>query len=162
MTLHGPLANVTSTVVVNHDRGSGSFYLDELRRLLAGVNIYSGVSASATTDVFNLTPPKVEIIPVKYSAWELRRWATILQRFAVSAGNTIGIVNARVHWNQQGGFYPQLFLNGLSSANDSPADRRETIEVWTRGDQQVVADALPVLLPLLGIPVDAVGVVRRR
>ena len=106
----------------------------------------------------------VEIIPVEWDFRDLWRWKTILQRFAVSASNTIGIIDARVHWNQQRGrvLYPNLFLNGLGSANDSPADRRETIEVWTRGDQQVVADALPTLLPLLGIPVDAVGVVRRR
>ena len=108
----------------------------------------------------------VEIIPVEWDFRDLWRWKTILERFAVSAGNTIGIVDARVHWNQQrrggGVLYPNLFLNGLSSANDSPADRRETIEVWTRGDQQVVADALPTLLPRLGIPVDAVGMVRRR
>ena len=39
------------------------------------------------------------------------------------------------------------------------SDIRETIGVWTT-DAQRVADALPTLLPLLGIPVDAVGVVR--
>ena len=36
--------------------------------------------------------------------------------------------------------------------------RRETIHVWGT-DAQRVAGALPVLLPQLGIPVDAVGVV---
>ena len=39
------------------------------------------------------------------------------------------------------------------------SDIRETIGVWTT-DAQRVTDALPTLLPLLGIPVDAVGVVR--
>ena len=36
--------------------------------------------------------------------------------------------------------------------------RRETIRVWTL-DAQHVANALPTLLPQLGIPIDAVGVV---
>ena len=85
----------------------------------------------------------------------------------MSAANTIGVVDAYVSGNLQpvGGFvvYPWVFLNGPSPADKlQPADIRETIVVVTRGDQQVVADALPVLLPLLGIPVDAVGVVHRR
>ena len=108
----------------------------------------------------------IEIVPVKYDYRDLWRWAVVLRRFAVSAGNTIGITNAYVLWNQQitGGLvvYPRVFLNGLSPAGDNDhGDKRETIFVVTRGDQQVVVDALPVLLPLLGIPVDAVGVVNR-
>ncbi len=104
---------------------------------------------------------------MKYDYRDLWRWAVVLRRFAVSAGNTIGITNAYVLWNQQitGGLvvYPRVFLNGLSPAGDNDhGDKRETIFVVTRGDQQVVVDALPVLLPLLGIPVDAVGVVNRR
>ena len=39
-----------------------------------------------------------------------------------------------------------------------PRTVRETVLVWSR-DPQRTADALPVLLPQLGIPVDAVGVV---
>ena len=54
----------------------------------------------------------IEIIRVKYDFGELWRWATILDRFAVSAGNTIGIVDAKVGWNRS----PDLYLNGLSQA----------------------------------------------
>ncbi len=43
-------------------------------------------------------------------------------------------------------------------AEDNYADHRETISVGAI-DAQRVADALPVLLPQLGIPVDAAGVV---
>ena len=107
----------------------------------------------------------VEIIPVRYDFQDLWRWAIVLERFSRSAANTIGIIGAGVSWNQQltggGVVYPRVFLNGLSAAS-GPADIRETIMVRTRGDQQVVVDALPTLLPLLGIPVDAVGVVHRR
>ena len=107
----------------------------------------------------------IEIVPVKYDYRDLWRWSIVLDRFALSAANTIGIIGAGVWWNQQltGGLvvYPRVFLNGLSAAS-GPADKRETIVVDTRDDQQVVVDALPVLLPLLGIPVDAVGVVERK
>ncbi len=104
---------------------------------------------------------------MKYDYRDLWRWALVLDRFAVSAGNTIGVIDARVTWNYQltGGLvvYPRVFLNGLSPAGEFQyADQREMIVVDTRGDQQVVVDALPVLLPPLGIPVDAVGMVSRR
>ena len=99
----------------------------------------------------------IEFIPVKYQIAELRRWAEILDRFALSAGNTIGITGAKVGTNQRSD--GAVFLNGLTpvSSGNAPA-LRETIVVTAR-DVQRVADALPVLLPLLSIPVDAVGVV---
>ena len=98
---------------------------------------------------------RIEFISVKYQIAELRRWAEILDRFALSAGNTIGITGARVYWNIRWG--DAVYLNGLTASRD-PAMLRETILVSTR-DVHGTADALPVLLPLLGIPVDAVGVV---
>ena len=42
---------------------------------------------------------EVEIIPVKYDFGQLWRWSVILDRFALSAGNTIGIVGAIVNIN---------------------------------------------------------------
>ena len=98
---------------------------------------------------------RIEFISVKYQIAELRRWAEILDRFALSAGNTLGITGARVYWNVRWG--DAVYLNGLTASGD-PAMLRETIEVSTR-DVHGTVDALPVLLPLLGIPVDAVGVV---
>ena len=125
---------------------------------------YTDEKSGRRTSEFREAASRIEIVPVKYDYQDLWRWAIVLDRFALSAANTIGIVDAYVSWNRvyTGGFvtYPLVYLNGLS-AESGPADIRETIWVVTRGDQQTVADALPTLLPLLGIPVDAVGVVHR-
>ena len=108
----------------------------------------------------NETTTTIEIIAVKYDYRDLWRWETVLDRFALSAGNTIGIIDARVRWNRNA--YTVTFVNGVRGVDDQfqSADIRETIEVRAH-DPQRVADALPALLPLLGIPVDAVGMVRR-
>ena len=45
---------------------------------------------------------EVVIIPVKYEFGELWRWSVILNRFAVSAGNTVGITSAEVGGNHGG------------------------------------------------------------
>ncbi len=115
----------------------------------------------------NRSTTTLEIVPVKYDYRDLWRWAIVLRRFALSAANTIGVIDAGVWWNQksQGGLviWPAVFLNGLTGVTkNEAAEIRETIMVITRGDQQVVVNALPTLLPLLGIPVDAVGVVYRQ
>ena len=102
------------------------------------------------------------IIPVKYSYDELWRWATILNRFSVSSGNTLGITAAYVGdtaWG--GGVFDYALPSPLAAYPESEyeawEDRRTTIWVWTLHPQQTV-DALPRLLGQLGIPVDAVGV----
>ncbi len=95
---------------------------------------------------------------MKYDYQELWRWQLILNRFALSPGNTIGITGAVVGENVDL-YESAVFLNDLTeAAADSYSDYRETIHVWAL-DAQPVANALPTLLPLLGIPVDAVGVV---
>ena len=112
----------------------------------------------------------IVIIPVKYDYEEYWRWSVILDRFAVSSGNTIGILWSRVRENWEsyhttGGevvyplpevpeAVPRPELGGVAH----PEDYRTTLHVMTYELQRTV-DALPVLLPLLGIPVDAVGVV---
>ena len=102
----------------------------------------------------------IEIIPVKYDFAELWRWTTILNRFALSAGNTIGIWSALVGDNPKLPPGEAVYLNGIMPAGQfEPERKRETITVFTTADLRSVADALPVLLPLLGIPVDAVGMV---
>ena len=110
----------------------------------------------------NRSTTTIEIIRMKYDYRELWRWATVLKRFAVSAGNTMGIVDAQVLSNV---FSDGLYVHGVAWAGESgvwasgaahPAHVRETIAVHAR-DLQRVADGLPALLPLLGIPVDAVG-----
>ena len=107
----------------------------------------------------------VVIIPVKYGPVEMAQWADILDRFALSRGNTIGITGAELDSNGRLSYPPTLWpLSTLRPAREDDvgvvtSDIRETIGVWTT-DAQRVADALPTLLPRLGIPVDAVGVVR--
>ena len=59
-----------------------------------------------------------------------------------------------------GGYHVAVFpLPGLrESVQDDKSDRRTTIELRAY-DAQLVAEVLPKLLPQLGIPLDAVGVV---
>ena len=102
------------------------------------------------------------IIPVKYNPGELRRWVEILNRFANSRGNTIGIVRAVYDDNKvstPGITPPREFwpLDSLGPAT-SASEVRSTIRILAI-DGQLVVNSLPVLLPLLGIPVDAVGLV---
>ncbi len=119
---------------------------------MIGQCTYTDANGKTWTETKHSTTT-IEIIRVKYDFGELWRWATILDRFAVSAGNTIGIVDAKVGWNRS----PDLYLNGLSQAK-RVRDRRETINIYAREPQRVAA-ALPELLLLLGIPVDAVGII---
>ena len=97
------------------------------------------------------------IIPVKYDYEELWRWQLVLDRFAVSSGNTIGITGGSVAENVGGQYEQESFLL-TEAAYGSYSYYRETVHVWAL-DAQRVANALPTLLPLLSIPVDAVGVV---
>ena len=101
---------------------------------------------------------RIIVIPVKYDYGELWRWQVILNRFALSSGNTVGITGANVGQNR-GGYEVVVFpLSSLQDARDNISDLRETIHVLAV-DPQSVVDVLPTLLPQLGIPVDAVGVV---
>ena len=102
------------------------------------------------------------ITPVKYSYEELWRWQLLLERFAVSSGNTIGITGADVvtnvtdYWVADNIVY---LLSELQEADrNSFADFRETIAVYTSHDADQVTSLLPILLPQLGIPGDAVGI----
>ena len=80
------------------------------------------------------------IIPAKYDYGELWRWGVILDRFVLSAGNTIGITAAGVSTNQGARPEPVVWLNGLRDAGveerSSTANRRETIAVGARNPQR--------------------------
>ena len=107
----------------------------------------------------------VVIIPVKYDYGELWRWAEILDRFTLSAGNTVGITAAIVDDNRQQGRDAVWPLKDLVPAGEDeydyiPSEIRETVMV-VANDPQRAAAALPDLLPRLGIPVYAVGVIKR-
>ena len=131
-------------------------------QVVNGVETY--VETTTQVHGYHDTTAEIEIIPVKYGPGELARWVEILDRFATSRGNTIGITGARVDRNRSGVWIDPVWpLDSLGPAKKDLAGEiastiRETILVWSF-DPQRVAPALPTLLPLLGIPVDAVGVV---
>ncbi len=102
-------------------------------------------------------------VPVKYSYLELWRWATLLDRFAQSRSNDIGVERAEVGANTGVEPYESHYLAGVAPAGntDRPRDMariRTTIEIWSFEPQKTIR-ALPQLLSQLGIPEDAVGVV---
>ena len=113
-----------------------------------------------------LNEDNVVIIPVKYDFEELWRWQLVLDRFAASSGNTIGIVQAEVGLNK--GAYRGGVVYPLTSVPQARKDHstgfldkatlRHTVRVYTL-DLEKTVDALPKLLPQLNIPVDAVGLV---
>ena len=111
----------------------------------------------------------ITLIPVNYQFEELWRWSVILDRFAVSAGNTVGVTRAQVGNNYEwfGGSIhrSRVWLNGVEpmrhDTSGSGRDRstsRTILVVWAVNEKRAAA-ALPELLPALGIPVDAVGLV---
>ena len=115
----------------------------------------------AVLDVLtHATAEDLTFYPVKYSYEEYWRWATILERFSYSPGNTLGINGVLISTNSIGGsvgaVYPLAELPHVTS--DRLKDQRTTIAIWTH-DLKRTTDALPELLRQLGIPVDAVGVV---
>ena len=162
---HGPLANSTSTLtIVSEDL---DHYLPEVNRLLSMV-IPDSASTLAQT---HYNPEQdfvtqVEIIPVKYNYADLRRYETILNRFASSRGNTVGIVDAQLSDNTRfyGGDTALWTPNGPGPAEEdeqgyyNAATIRSTILVRAL-DTQKAFNALPQLLPTLGIPLEAVGAV---
>ncbi len=105
------------------------------------------VVGQAAREVYESGELDFEYVEVKYGIGQLWRWAVILDRFRYSQANTMGIV------------YAGLSTNGVTP--DRPQDIRETISVSAL-DPEVARAALPEVLPLLGIPVDAVGRIRHR
>ena len=108
------------------------------------------------------------LIPVKYGYKDMWHWAELLNRFARSSGNTIGIIQASVDWNLTWPLSETVFpLDSLQEASeyeDGGLDYntvRDTIHLETLELQRTV-DTLPHLLGQLNIPVDAVGMVYRR
>ena len=107
---------------------------------------------------------QIVVIPVKYDYEELWRWTTLLDRFAYTSGNTLGITAAEMgeNWAVVRG-RDSVFLvpqNLRLFEIDGKADDRTTINIWTLKLDRTVA-ALPQLLSQLNIPADAVGVVSR-
>ena len=116
-------------------------------------------------ELAKLYPTSVEddwvIIPAKYDYEEFWHYATLINRFAFTSGNTMGILSARIMsnidpWPNIESVFP---LPSLPEAEfGAGGDHRTTIVIATLHLKETVA-ALPQLLDQLGIPVDAVGVV---
>ena len=103
----------------------------------------------------------IVIIPVKYDYEELWRWSQLLDRFAKTSGNTLGITGAWVaeNWESYYGGDAVFPSEGPpEAAPDEKQDYRSTIHIRTLELDRTVA-ALPELLAQLDIPVETVGVV---
>ena len=137
------------------------------KRIVDGVETLVDESVEVTKYNDKVAEGEIVIIPVKYGPVEMAQWAESLDRFVASRGNTIGIMRAEVGTNKHQSIeglwtvvWPldSLTAAGMDDAGFIASEVRQTIVVWG-GDAQRIADALPTLLPLFGIPVDAVGVV---
>lgn len=104
---------------------------------------------------------------VPYDYGDLWRAKVVLDRFAFSAANTIGIVQARIADNwisdrlSERVEFPVAGIErilGFGDTGHTRADVRATLHLDT-SDVDATLAALPVLLPQLGIAVDVVGVV---
>ena len=163
---HGPLQNSTSTLRIDAELTN---YHAELERLVSEtLSIATSTDVNMETSVASWEGlAEVEIIPVNFNYADLRRYEIILDRFVSSRGNIVGITNAElrtnhndypgsVFWTSHG---PGEASYGSNSTNASTL--RETVAVYAL-DAQTALNALPELLPALGIPLDAVGVVVQR
>lgn len=107
----------------------------------------------------------IVLIPVKHNRGELRRWVEILNRFALSTSNTVGLYEATIDDNKDAKEFEVVFTSaGPGPARMTEDGRYDLSKVRTTillvgFNAHRLANALPTLLPLLGIPTDAVGVV---
>ena len=112
-----------------------------------------------------LNDDNVEIIPVPYSFGNLWRSFIVLNRFAESSGNTVGIRSANIDHNWSGwegeSVFPSPSIPEVGYTEGGyriPSQERTTIHLKTHGLDRTVA-ALPTLLPQLGLKEETVGVV---
>ena len=104
----------------------------------------------------------VFIYPVKYDYGEYWRWSVILDRFIHSPGNTLGIVGAFVEYNVVSRGSTIRSASGLQAVQNMRAEpelMRITLNIMTV-EPEITLSGLPRLLGQLGIPNDAVGIVR--
>ena len=112
---------------------------------------------------FNPKRRPVEIIPVRYDFGQLWRWSVILNRFSLSVGNTVGIVRAKVDLNYSVyGDSRDVWINGVEPAGLGEWLHVRNILIVYALDRDAAVATFPELLPQLGIPIDAVGLVLPR
>ncbi len=117
------------------------------------------------------TEDNLVVVPVPHDFEELWRWSLILDRFANSSGNTLGIDKVDLGFNWLGGLgkdrkrvYPLEDAPDLTDYIDETGGftdgsrTRLIIQVRTYEFDRTVA-ALPRLLKQLGIPESAVGLI---
>ena len=109
----------------------------------------------------------VIVIPVRHSYEDLWRYRMILDRFAVSAGNSVGILRSRISDTTVSAAatsriaFPVPGIEQVLRDENGVFDQsrnRATLWLWTADFDSTLA-SLDRLLPQLGIPTDAVGVV---
>ena len=107
----------------------------------------------------------VEVIPVPYGFGDLWRSFIVLNRFAESSGNTVGIRSANIDHNWSGlegeSVFPSPSIPEVGYTEGGyriPSQERTTIHLKTHDLDRTVA-ALPTLLPQLGLKEETVGVV---
>ena len=122
-------------------------------------------------NLWHVNPPSsfpygldVAEVSVKYDFGDLLRWATILERFAVSNGNTIGVVGAGIARNiafppDHDVVWATTRISPVVDISINSSAVRHAVILYAY-DAQEAANALPVLLPQLGIPTDGVGVIQ--
>ena len=112
-----------------------------------------------------LNDDNVEVIPVSYGFGDLWRSFIVLNRFADSSGNTVGIQSANIYrnWENYDGesVFPSPSIPEVGYTEGGyriPSQERTTIHLFTHDLDRTVA-ALPTLLPQLGLKEETVGVV---
>ena len=120
---------------------------------------------AAKTALFRWNPKGLNednlvIIPVMDDCQDLWRFSTVIDRFAYSSRNTLGITWSGLGVNQYARLGHAVYpLASMSEAKpDAKWDYRETVLVVTT-DLQETLNALRNLLRDLDVPVDVVGVV---
>ena len=113
--------------------------------------------ANELLGVYGEYPWEVETVQVNYDFGQLWRWKVILDRFSFSASNTVGITGGSVDTNRSA--YDGLWLSNVEPRTDDLATVRHVLVAWAQ-DPELAAAVLPDLLPQLGMPVDAVAIVR--
>ena len=110
---------------------------------------------------------RVIVIPVRHSYDELWRYRVILDRFAVSAGNSVGILRSRINDTAvpvgapTRVEFPVPGIERVIRDEIGVFDQSQvlaTLWLWT-ADFDATLASLDQLLPQLGIPTDVVGVV---
>ena len=116
------------------------------------------------------TEDRLVVVPVPHDFGELWRWSLILDRFANSSGNTIGLTYVRLGFNTMGGLFgDRKFVFPVADVPDLTDEAHESgyagwsrwrliIQVETLEFEKTVTE-LPRLLKQLEIPESAVGLI---